>query len=76
MVCKSGHIPFLITEGKRSEAASIQAIPAACAQGSTRTIEQMGESLGVKGITRSHGEQNDKKAIMAGTVESYKFANC
>ena len=53
-VRNGGYIPFFVTERKRSEAALIQVIQEAYVQGvSTRKIEKLAKSMGIKDISRS-----------------------
>lgn len=53
-VKSGGYIPFFVTKRKRSKTALIQVIQEAYVQGvSTRKIEKLAKSLGIKDISRS-----------------------
>lgn len=53
-VRNGGYIPFFVSDYKRSEAALIQVIQEAYIQGvSTRKMEKVAESLGIKSLSRS-----------------------
>ena len=56
-----GYIPFFVTERKRSEAALIQVIQEAFVQGvSTRKMEKLAHSLGIKNLSRSQVSEMTK----------------
>ena len=60
-VRQGGYIPFFITERKRSEAALIQVVQEAFVQGvSTRKMEKLAQSLGIRNLSRSQVSEMTK----------------
>lgn len=60
-VRQGGYIPFFVTERKRSEAALIQVVQEAFAQGvSTRKMEKLAKSLGIESLSRSQVSETTK----------------